>query len=69
MITSTKKRPQMHSTAAAAMLLGLSEIRVRQLCQKGKLGEKVGRNWVIYGSEIDDFKQLDRPPGRPAKKF
>lgn len=47
----------MYTTAKAAEKLGISEIRVRQLCQQGRLGRKVGRDWVISLDEINDYRR------------
>ncbi len=54
------------TTVEAAAELRLSEIRVRQLCQDGRLGRKIGRNWAITRSQLEKFRELDRPSHRPA---
>jgi len=52
----------------AATALCLSDVRVRQLCQEGRLGRKVGSLYIIGESEIKAFAKQKRPPGRkPAK--
>ena len=53
------------STKDAAQILHLSEPRVRQLCQQGRLGTKVGRQWIITSAELKAFKNKPRPDGRP----
>jgi len=56
------------TTAEAAAELDLSEIRVRQLCQDGRLGRKIGRNWAITRSQLEKFRELDRPAHRPVSR-
>jgi excisionase family DNA binding protein len=51
----------------AAEELGLTPQRVREFCQQGRLGRRVGRQWVITREELERFKQTPRPPGRPRK--
>lgn len=55
------------TTAEAAARLGLSEVRIRQLCNDGRFGRKLGRDWIITEDEIQAFEGLDRPAGRPPK--
>lgn len=56
------------TTAEAAELLGVTEIRVRQLCQDGKIGRKFGNQWLLTSEEIERFKpNYKRTPG-PEKK-
>lgn len=47
--------------------LELTPQRVREFCQQGRLGRRVGRQWVITREELEAFKQIPRPPGRPRK--
>ena len=55
------------STAEAAEVLGISEQRVRQLCAEGRMGRKVGRDWVISVEDLE--RNRERPgPGRPRKE-
>lgn len=57
---------ELYTVAEAAEALELSEPRVRVLCQEGRMGKKVGRDWVITAEDIEAMK--DRPgPGRPHK--
>ncbi|MAU01483.1 MAG: hypothetical protein CL608_30450 [Anaerolineaceae bacterium] len=48
--------------------LGVSENRVREYCQEGRLGEKVGRQWVITREELEAFKKIPRKRGAPRRK-
>ncbi len=57
---------RMATTREAAEFLGLSVRRVQQLCRRGWMGRRVGRQWLI-GDELRDFIGYDRPPGRPKK--
>lgn len=49
----------------AAALLGVTEARVRQLCNKGRLGRKFGNQWAISRDELRQFALIPRNPGRP----
>jgi excisionase family DNA binding protein len=52
----------------AARELGLSTSRVRELIQLGKLpAQKLGREYAITREDLEAFKSLDRPVGRPPK--
>lgn len=42
------------TTATAAAYLGISERGVRDLCERGRLGRRIGRNWAI---PIDEVRQ------------
>lgn len=53
------------STTQAAEALGISIQRVKQLCAQGRMGRRVGRDWVITPEEIEANRV--RKPGRPAK--
>jgi excisionase family DNA binding protein len=55
------------TTAEAADRLGLSEVRIRQLCNDGRLGRKVGRDWLFSEEELTAFLATDRPTGRPPR--
>jgi excisionase family DNA binding protein len=55
------------STAQAAEKLGVSERRVRQLINEGKLSaHKLGRDFAIEESALDSVKTY-RKAGRPPK--
>jgi excisionase family DNA binding protein len=45
--------------------LNLSTRRVRQFCQEGRLGRRLGWQWVITRDELEEFKPQYRPCGRP----
>jgi len=55
------------TTAEAAERLGLSDVRVRQLCNDGRLGRKIGRDWLISEEELTAFLATNRPAGRPPR--
>lgn len=52
----------------AAKQLGLSSVRVRQFCQEGRLGQKVGPLWMIQEKELRQFAKKSRPPGGRREK-
>lgn len=56
------------STSEAAKLIGLSEIRVRQFCQSGRLGEKICGRYAISYKELQAFQAQERVNGRPSEK-
>lgn len=45
--------------------LSVSPGWVRRLAQDGKLGRKVGRQWLFTSKEVEDYKRNRKPPGRP----
>ena len=53
-------------TKEAAARLGVSEQRIRQFCEGGRLGRKFAGRWVMTEKELRAFKL--RPTGRPTKK-
>jgi hypothetical protein len=59
---------QVVSTRAAALMLKVSEGRVRQFCQSGRLGQKFAGRFMISIQELQRFAEQNRKPGRPATK-
>ena len=59
---------ELMNVKAVAKELRISEVRVRQLCQEGRIGSKVGRDWVITREELEAFKETPRPTGRPKSE-
>ncbi len=52
----------------AADELNLSPNRVRQLIKLGRLpAQKLGREYAITRADLEAFKRIDRPVGRPPK--
>lgn len=56
---------QLLTTRDAASWLGVSESRVRKLCQAGRLGKKLAGRFFISITEMQQFAALKRPAGRP----
>lgn len=52
----------------AAERLGLTPQRVRQFCREGRLGQRVGRQWVITEEELEAFQKLPRHAGVSINK-
>ncbi len=52
-------------TKDVAARLGVSEQRIRQFCEGGRLGRKFAGRWAITEAELRVFKL--RPTGRPPK--
>lgn len=53
----------------AAKELHLSRNRVRQLIKAGRLpAQKIGREYAITREDLEEFKAIERPVGRPPKK-
>jgi hypothetical protein len=40
---------------AAAAVIGMDDTTVRRHCDRGRLGQKIGRDWVIRSSEVERF--------------
>ena len=55
------------TTEEAAEIIGVSVVRVCQLCQEGRLGTKFGDRWAITETEARQFAAVQRKPGRPKK--
>jgi len=54
--------------AEAAAELNASEAYVRRLLLRQRLyGTKLGFVWAIYPDDLEAFKRMRRPPGRPRK--
>lgn len=62
------ERPRLLSVPEAAAELGASDAYVRRLLIRQRLyGIKVGPVWAIYPEDLEMFRRLRRPPGRPPK--
>ncbi len=56
------------SAAEAARLLGLSPTRIGYYIASRRLpAERVGRQWIIRLSDVENFRTQERRPGRPPK--
>jgi len=52
----------------AARELGLSTARVRELIKLERLpAQQIGREYAITREDLEAFKRIDRPVGRPPK--
>lgn len=58
-----KRRKHLFTVTEAAGELGVTPIRVRQLCQEGKAGERVGSVWILTRDEIEALKKRKTTPG------
>jgi hypothetical protein len=56
------------TTGEAAHLLGVTEMRIRHLCQAGRMGYKTrwSRDWIIPLRDVEGFQR--RKPGRRKKE-
>lgn len=53
----------------AAKELDLSTNRVRQLIKQGRLpAQRIGREYAITRDDLEAFKLIDRPVGRPPRE-
>ncbi len=43
--------------------LGITPQRVRIFCREGRLGQRVGRQWIITEEEFEHFRTIPRLPG------
>lgn len=60
---------KMYSARDAAKRLGVTPVRVRQFCQQGRLGKKVGNSYVITDEELSSFAKVERRRGAPKRKI
>lgn len=51
----------------AAAELDIAVVTLRLYCQQGRIGTKVGTQWVITRTELEAFKAMPRLVGRPRK--
>lgn len=51
--------PKLFTTTEAAERLSVSQRRIRKLCAEGRLGVKIGRQWLIRANELAEWD-----PGR-----
>ena len=64
------ERPRLLSVPEAAAELKASDGYVRRLLISQRLyGTKVGPVWAIYREDLEMFRRLRRPPGRPPKSI
>jgi len=57
---------QLLGVPEAARRLNLTDVRVRQLIDEGRIAAtKVGRTWVIRGEDLSEYSKKQRRPGRP----
>ena len=62
------ERSRLLSVPEAAAELKASDAYVRRLLISQRLyGIKVGPVWAIYQDDLEMFRRLRRPPGRPRK--
>lgn len=66
---ASRKTEKLMTVPEAARVLELSDVRVRQLCQEGRLGRKIGARYIIDEQEVREFSKLNRPAGRKPAKF
>ena len=52
----------------AATELALHYVTVYRFCVAGRLGQKIGRQWLVTREELDRFKAIPRLTGRPRKQ-
>ena len=62
------KESNLLTVPQAAELLGLSDVRVRQFCQQGRLGKKIGPLYLISQRELRAFSDKPRLTGRPGHR-
>ncbi len=56
------------TSVEAATRLGVSPTRIRQFCQAGRLGQRIGRNWAITEAQCDKFAKIERLSGGAGHK-
>ena len=55
----SKTHEKLMSSGAAAVELGVTERRVRQLCEAGRIGRRVDglRDWILTAEEVERLKK------------
>ena len=57
---------ELFTTTQAAEELGISVQRIKQLCAEGRMGMRIGRDWIITQDDIE--RNRIRKPGRPRTR-
>ena len=47
--------------------LNRSQHRVREYFREGRLGKKIGRQWLVTREQLEEFKKIPRIKGAPRK--
>ena len=62
-------RPKIIGIKEAAFILGISEKRVRVLCNEKRIvAYKINNSWVFFEEDVISFSKEKRSGGRPKKK-
>lgn len=55
-----------YTSTTAAAALGCSTSTIRRHCASHGIGTRIGRDWLISGSDLDRLRSVVRPgPGNP----
>lgn len=57
-----------YTTRQAAKRLGVHESTIRYHCSRGRIGEKIGRNYSLTDADLATFVKLDHTPGVKKKE-
>lgn len=54
---------KLYSASEAGELLGVSHVRIRQLCQEGRIGQKAGKYWILTAGDLEKIRaELAKDP-------
>ena len=57
----------LYTLAQAADLANLQAVTLRKHCLAGRIGRKLGSQWVLTDEDIATARALNHRPGRPRK--
>ncbi len=52
---------------AAAAIVHVTAHRIRAFARAGRLGQRIGRQYVFSRSSVERFSRIPRRPGRPSR--
>ena len=56
-----------YTLSQAAELANLQAVTLRKYCIAGKIGRKLGNQWVLTREDIETVRAMNHRPGRPRK--
>lgn len=59
---------RLYTLREASELAFLQPVTLRKHCLAGRIGRKLGTQWVLTDDDIETARLLNHKPGRPAGK-
>ena len=68
MTTPVKPDLDLLTVPQMAVILRLSPVRVRKICQAGRLGRRIGNQYFATREQVEAFAAIPRETGNPNWK-